>query len=49
MLSSFTDFSPTLSKAAQEFFDGRYIDAPVREGKRGGAFARTPSPPRTRT
>ena len=38
VLSSFTDFSPTLGKAAQEFFDGRYIDAPVREGKRGGAF-----------
>ena len=37
VLSSFTDFSPTLGKAAQEF-DGRYIDAPVREGKRGGAF-----------
>ena len=38
VLSSFTDFSPRLGKAAQEFFDGRYIDAPVREGKRGGAF-----------
>ncbi len=38
VLSSFTDFSPRLGEAAQEFFDGRYIDAPVREGKRGGAF-----------
>jgi oligoendopeptidase F len=38
VLSSFTDFSPKLGDAAQEFFDGRYIDAPVREGKRGGAF-----------
>jgi oligoendopeptidase F len=38
VLSSFMDFSPRLGEAAQEFFDGRYIDAPVREGKRGGAF-----------
>ena len=29
---------PTLGEAAQEFFDERYIDAPVRPGKRGGAF-----------
>jgi oligoendopeptidase F len=38
VLSSFADFSPRLGEAAQQFFDGRYIDAPVREGKRGGAF-----------
>jgi oligoendopeptidase F len=38
VLSSFTDFSPRLGETAQAFFDGRYIDAPVREGKRGGAF-----------
>ncbi|MCW3015129.1 MAG: family oligoendopeptidase [Solirubrobacterales bacterium] len=38
VLASFNDFSPVLGDAAQEFFDGNYIDAPVRPGKRGGAF-----------
>lgn len=38
VVSSFRDFSPILGDAAQGFFDGDYIDAPVRPGKRGGAF-----------
>jgi oligoendopeptidase F len=38
VLTSFHDFSPTLHDTAQKFFDGRWIDAPVRPGKRGGAF-----------
>ena len=38
VLSSFRDFSPTLHDTAKQFFDGRWIDAPVRPGKRGGAF-----------
>jgi oligoendopeptidase F len=38
VLASFNDFSPVLGEAAQAFFDGNYIDAPVRPGKRGGAF-----------
>jgi oligoendopeptidase F len=38
VLTSFRDFSPELAAVAEEFFDGRYIDAPVRPGKRGGAF-----------
>ena len=31
-------FSPELAATARAFFDGDYIDAPVRPGKRGGAF-----------
>jgi oligoendopeptidase F len=38
VVSSFRDFSPLLGDTAQGFFDGDYIDAPVRPGKRGGAF-----------
>jgi oligoendopeptidase F len=38
VVSSFGDFSPVLGETAQGFFDGNYIDAPVRPGKRGGAF-----------
>jgi oligoendopeptidase F len=38
VLGSFADFSPTLEAGARRFFDERWIDAPVRPGKRGGAF-----------
>ncbi|MBI5106639.1 MAG: M3 family oligoendopeptidase [Solirubrobacterales bacterium] len=38
VLGSFADFSPTLADGAQRFFDERWIDAPVRPAKRGGAF-----------
>ena len=38
VLASFDDFSPVLGDAARSFFEGGYIDAPVRPGKRGGAF-----------
>ena len=38
VLSSFNDFSPKLHDTAKRFFDERWIDAPVRPGKRGGAF-----------
>src|SRR4051812_49054353 len=38
VLTSFREFSPLLADTAREFFDGRYIDAPVRPAKRGGAF-----------
>jgi oligoendopeptidase F len=38
VLSSFSDFSPVLHDTAKQFFDGHWIDAPVRPGKRGGAF-----------
>ena len=38
VLDAFGSFSPALADTAREFFDGRYIDVPVRPGKRGGAF-----------
>jgi oligoendopeptidase F len=38
VLESFEAFSPELADTARGFFDGGYIDAPVRPGKRGGAF-----------
>jgi oligoendopeptidase F len=38
VLGSFEAFSPELADTARGFFDGNYIDAPVRPGKRGGAF-----------
>src|SRR3954454_6873887 len=38
VLGSFADFSPILADTAREFFDENWIDAPVRPGKRGGAF-----------
>jgi oligoendopeptidase F len=44
VLSSFHDFSPTLGDLAQRFFDERWIDAPVRPNKRGGAFCAYTTP-----
>ncbi|HWT25142.1 MAG TPA: M3 family oligoendopeptidase [Solirubrobacteraceae bacterium] len=38
VLDSYASFSPALADTARAFFDGNYIDAPVRPGKRGGAF-----------
>ena len=38
VLDSFADFAPQLADTARAFFDERRIDAPVRPGKRGGAF-----------
>jgi oligoendopeptidase F len=38
VLTSFHEFSPVLHDTAKRFFDERWIDAPVRPGKRGGAF-----------
>ncbi|MEA2321034.1 MAG: oligoendopeptidase [Solirubrobacteraceae bacterium] len=38
VLSSFHEFSPILGDTARRFFDESWIDAPVRPGKRGGAF-----------
>jgi oligoendopeptidase F len=38
VLDSFAGFSPELADTARAFFDERRIDAPVRPGKRGGAF-----------
>ena len=44
VLTSFHDFSPTLGDLAQRFFDERWIDAPVRPNKRGGAFCAYTTP-----
>jgi oligoendopeptidase F len=38
VLTSFREFSPVLHDTAKRFFDEHWIDAPVRPGKRGGAF-----------
>lgn len=38
VLDAYTSFSPVLGDQAREFFDDRWIDAPPRPGKRGGAF-----------
>ena len=38
VLDSYASFSPKLADVARGFFDGSFIDAPVRPSKRGGAF-----------
>jgi oligoendopeptidase F len=38
VLGSFGDFSDVMADGARRFFDERWIDAPVRPAKRGGAF-----------
>jgi oligoendopeptidase F len=38
VLDAYGSFSPELAATARRFFDGRWIDAPVRPHKRGGAF-----------
>lgn len=39
VLEAYSDFSPRMSDIAAQFFTGRWIDAEVRDGKRGGAFS----------
>jgi len=38
VLEAMSAFSPVVHDRAKEFFDGQWIDAEVRAGKRGGAF-----------
>jgi oligoendopeptidase F len=38
VLDAYGSFTPDLGALARRFFDERWIDAPVRAGKRGGAF-----------
>jgi oligoendopeptidase F len=38
VLDTYDAFSPTAGAITRRFFDQRWIDAPVRENKRGGAF-----------
>ncbi|OLP53569.1 oligoendopeptidase F [Rhizobium rhizosphaerae] len=39
VLSAYAGFSPDMAAIARRFFDGGWIDAPVRPGKAPGAFA----------
>ncbi|HXQ00049.1 MAG TPA: M3 family oligoendopeptidase [Solirubrobacteraceae bacterium] len=44
VLDCYSSFSSELGAVARTFFDGRYIDAPVRPAKRGGAFCASAVP-----
>ena len=44
VLDCYGSFSPKLGSVAKRFFDERYIDAPVRPAKRGGAFCASAVP-----
>ncbi len=44
VLDCYSSFSPRLGEVARRFFDERYIDAPVRPAKRGGAFCASAVP-----
>jgi oligoendopeptidase F len=39
VLSAYNGFAPEMAAIARRFFDGGWIDAPVREGKAPGAFS----------
>jgi oligoendopeptidase F len=39
ILAAYAGFAPELAQTAKLFFDGAWIDAPVREGKSPGAFS----------
>lgn len=39
VLDAYADFHPEMGHIAEFFFNQRWIDAPVRPGKRGGAFS----------
>ncbi|MDH5297819.1 MAG: M3 family oligoendopeptidase [Desulfobulbaceae bacterium] len=39
VLKAFGNFSPQMAEIASLFFDRQWIDAPLADGKRGGAFA----------
>ena len=44
VLDTFGEFSPILGDTARRFFDERWIDAPTRPAKRGGAFCAYTTP-----
>ena len=44
ILEAFGDFSPRMANIARMFFDKNWIDAELREGKRGGAFSHSTVP-----
>ena len=41
VIETYADFSPEAGAITKRFFDEHWIDAPVRENKRGGAFCAT--------
>jgi oligoendopeptidase F len=44
ILDAFAAFEPSFRGLAKEFFEKNWIDAEIRQGKRGGAFCASPSP-----
>jgi len=44
VLDAYGDFSPQMAEVAARFFDEGWIDAELREGKRGGAFSASTVP-----
>jgi oligoendopeptidase F len=44
VLNAFGKFHPTMEEIAQEFFDKNWIDAPIVQGKRGGAYCHPVAP-----
>jgi oligoendopeptidase F len=44
VLDAFGGFAPEMAEIAKRFFDGRWIDAPVRPGKAPGAFSHSTVP-----
>ncbi len=44
ILGAYAGFAPEMAEIAQRFFDGGWIDAPVRPGKSSGAFAHPTTP-----
>lgn len=44
VLGAYGDFAPEMREIAGRFFDGRWIDAELRPGKRGGAFCASTLP-----
>jgi oligoendopeptidase F len=44
ILDAFGAFDPTFRRLATDFFTKNWIDAEIRQGKRGGAFCASPTP-----
>ena len=44
VLDAYRDFAPEMAEVAARFFEARWIDAELREGKRGGAFSASTVP-----
>ncbi len=44
VLEAYGDFAPEMADVAGRFFEGRWIDAELRPGKRGGAFSASTLP-----